>query len=167
MMKHGGAVKSNRGVTLIETIVFLVIVSVALVALLRVYNRAVIESVDPLVRTRALELAQAQLDEVLSRKFAENTPSGGIPACSTTGAPTCITAVADTADGELDDVGDYNGFTVNHGTDFDVSVAVVDAGGEIGLPAAQARRITVTVTMPRGDRAAPDSVVLSAYKANF
>lgn len=151
--------RQNKGVTLLETIVFLVVVSIALVALLRVYSAAVSNSVDPVVRTRALELAQAQMDEILARKFDENTPTGGIPACDSDDGVLCAGIVPD---GDFDDVGDYAGFTNNSVTGYPVSVSVVSAGGDLNLPTEQARRITVTTTMPDGD-----TLSLTAYKTNF
>ncbi len=149
----------QRGATLIEAIVFLVVIGVALTALLSVFNEKVVKSVDPVVRARALEVAQAQLDEILSRKFDQNTPTGGIPACDTSGAVACLGIGADTA---YDDVGDYHGFTDTSDALYPVSVAVVSAGADLGLPSVQARRITVTVGMPGGDQ-----LQLSAYRANF
>ncbi|MFL0802102.1 MAG: type II secretion system GspH family protein [Agarilytica sp.] len=149
----------SSGVTLIETIVFLVVVSIALVALVRVYTFAVSSSVDPAIRTRALELAQAQLDEVLARKFDEATPTGGVPACNTTAGPLCLGISADT---DYDDIGDYNGFVNNTDPYHTLTVSVSVAGADLGLPADQARLISVTSTIPGGD-----SLVLSVYKTNF
>jgi len=149
----------QRGVTLIETIMFLVVMSIALLALLQTFNQSVINSVDPVVRVRALEIAQSQLDEILSRKFDENTPTGGVPACDSAAGVVCLGV---TPGGDFDDVGDYDGFSDNSNPDHPISVAVVNAGNELGIPLAQARRITVAVGMPGGD-----SVSLSAYRANF
>lgn len=149
----------SRGVTLIETIVFMVVISIALAALVQVYTYAVVNSVDPVVRTRALELAQAQMDEILARKFDENTPSGGVPACNSSGAPACAGI---TPDSDYDDVGDFNGSPTISDPNHTLSVSVVDAGADIGLPAAQARLITVTVSVT-----ASDSLTLSVYKTNF
>ncbi len=150
---------NTRGVTLIETIVFLVVVSIALAALVKVYSFAVVNSVDPVVRTRALELAQAQMDEILSRKFAENTPSGGVPACGSSGVPACAGIAPD---GEFDDVGDFHGNPTISDPNHTISVSVTEAGASIGLPAAQARLIAVTVSVT-----ASDSLTLSVYKTNF
>ena len=149
----------QRGVTLIETIVFIVVISIALVALVRVYEQSVINSVDPLLRVRALELAQAQMDEVLSRKFDENTPTGGIPACDTAAGIACAGIVADAG---LDDVGDYNANPTLGAAPYTVTVSVVPAGAELGIANTQARRVTVNVTMPGGD-----SVILTSYRTNF
>ncbi len=147
------------GVTLIETIVFLTVISLSLVALVNVYTNAIVNSVDPAVRIRALELAQAQLDEVLARKFDENTPAGGVPACGSTLGPLCAGIIPDT---DLDDVGDFNGFVNNTDPNHTLTVAVVEAGTEIGLAAGQARRISVTATVIGGD-----TLTLSVYKTNF
>lgn len=151
--------KYSVGVTLIETIVFLTVISLALAALVNVYTHAIINSVDPLARVRALELAQAQMDEILARKFDENTPAGGVPACGSTLGPLCLGIAADA---DFDDVGDFNGFVNNTDPNHTLTVTVAEAGAEIGLPAAQARRISVTATVIDGD-----SLTLSVYKTNF
>ena len=157
MLSH----KTQQGVTLIETIVFIVVISIALVALVRVYAQSVSNSVDPVVRIRALELGQAQLDEILARKFDESTPTGGIPACnsSVAGAPACSGLVTDT---DFDDVADYDGASFGS-SPYVISVTVAEAGTEIGLASDNmAKRVTIEVTMPGGD-----SIFLAAYKANF
>lgn len=151
---------TSKGVTLIETIVFLVVIATALTALAIVFNESVIKSVDPVVRLRALELAQAQLDEILARKFDENTPTGGVPACGTTGAPACLGIVPDS---DFDDVGDYDGFTDSSNPQHTITVSVVDAGSDLGLSSNElARLITVNVSLPNGNL-----LTLSAFKANF
>jgi len=142
----------------------MVVVSIALLALVGVFQRAAISNVDPIVQTRALECAQAKLDEILARKFDENTPSGGVPACGSAeiGASGC-NGIA--ADADLDDVGDYNAHNDASKSNCNISVAVTSAGSELGLPAAQNtqfRRIEVTATSDGGGQ-----VVLSAYRANF
>lgn len=147
------------GVTLIETIVFLVVIGLALTALLSVFNESVVKSVDPVVRIRALEIAQAQMDEVLSRKFDANTPTGGVPACGVSAAPACAGIAPN---GLFDDVGDYNGYTDNSDPAYSISVTVINAGGDLGLASTNAKLVTVTVGIPGGDR-----LTLSAYRANF
>ncbi|WP_185231586.1 type IV pilus modification PilV family protein [Teredinibacter franksiae] len=150
------------GVTLVETIMFLVVMGIALTALLMVFSQSVVNSVDPVVRVKALEVAQSQLDEIMSRKFDENTPTGGFPACGSADGPSCLGI---SPDGDFDDVGDYAGFSDNAYPLYPVSVTVVNAGDELGdpvLPVEQARRITVTVGMPGGD-----TLTLSAYRTNF
>ncbi|GAA5316498.1 MAG: hypothetical protein AseanaTS_17020 [Candidatus Pelagadaptatus aseana] len=155
-------VKTCQGFTLIELVAFIVIVSVALVALVSVFSRATQDSVDPLIQIRALECAQAKMDEVLARKFDENTPTGGVPACDTfdAGTNSCAGILADT---DLDDVGDYNGHTDTSKDRCSISVTVTEAGTDLGLASdAEARRIDVTANSDGGGQA-----ILSAYKVNF
>lgn len=149
----------QRGVTLIETIVFIIVVSVGLGALLIVFNQSVVNSVDPIVRVKALEKGQALMDEILARKFAENSPTGGIPACDSAAGVPCA---AISSDGDFDDVGDYHGYMDNSDARFPVSVTVQPAGADLGMANGRARLITLSVAMPGGN-----SLTLSAYKVNF
>lgn len=149
----------HGGFSLIETIVFLVVISVALVSLTAVFNQFVVQSVDPAVRVRALEHGQALMDEILARRFDQNTPTGGVPACGTANAPACAGI---NPDGRFDDVGDYHGYLDTSFPYYQLSVTVTEAGSELGLNNALARRITVTVNADDGSR-----LVLSAYKVNF
>ena len=154
--------QNQAGVTLVELVVFIIVVSIALGTLMSAYNYSMVNSVDPLIRVRALECAQAKLDEITARKFDENTPTGGVPACGSAeaGAIACLGIVADA---DFDDVGDYNGQNFVDG-DCNVSVSVVGEGSDLGLAddANVVRLITVTSTMPGGN-----TVVLSAYHTNF
>ena len=152
------SIKRSGGVTLIELIVFIVVISIALGALLSVYNQSIINSVNPITQVRALECAQTKLDEILARKFDESTPSGGIPACGSFGTGGCSGISADSS---MDDVGDYhsaNGSAVA-GCTFDITVT---ASGFGGIDDTQSRLVTVTATATGGD-----SVTLSSYRTNF
>lgn len=161
-VNHQSYVSSQAGLTLIELVVVIVVISIALLSLIRVFNQAASNSIDPVVQIRALECAQSKLDEILARKFDESTPSGGIPACDSA-EMNAVNCTGITADADLDDVGDYNGHVDNSLDNCQISVSVVNAGSELGLSSnAQARRITVTVNSTGGGGA-----VLSAYRANF
>lgn len=151
--------RHTGGFTLVELLFFLVVVAIGLGGLLKVFNDAVLHSVDPVLRVKAVEKTQALLDEILARKFDENTPSGGYPPCNSAGATACAGISADSG---YDDVGDYNGYSDSSDTGLVVSVAVQNAGTEIGVTNTNARRITVTTLMSDGSK-----VVLSAYKLNF
>ena len=136
---------NQSGVSLIEMIVFIVVVSIALLALVGVYNQATINNVDPIVRVRALEAAQSKLDEILALKYAENTPTGGIPACS---------PCDDTPDSNMNDVDDYRGWSDVPYAGYSRRVTVV-TNNNIKL-------ITVIVTTPTGE-----TMLLAAERANF
>jgi MSHA pilin protein MshD len=144
------------GVSLIEMVVFIVVVSIALLALVGVYRQATINNVDPIIRVQALEAAQSLLDEILSLKYDEKTPTGGIPACDSgqPGAEVCSTVLG--ADGNFNDVDDYNGWNDTNipYTGYSRSVTVT-ANNNIKL-------ITVSVTTPTGE-----TILLAAERANF
>ena len=59
----------ERGLTLIEIIVFIVVVGIALTAILLVMNGSAARSSDPLVRKQALAIAEGLLEEVQSMPF--------------------------------------------------------------------------------------------------
>ena len=135
------------GVSLIELIVFIVVVSIALLALVGVYRQATINNVDPIVRVKALEAAQSLLDEILSLKYADNTPTGGIPACS---------VCDDNPDANMNDVDDYRNWSDTPYPGYTRSVSVdTNAGNTIKL-------ITVSVATPTGE-----TILLAAERANF
>ena len=143
---------NQSGVSLIEMIVFIVVVSIALLALLGVYDRATINNVDPIVRVQALEAAQSKLDEILSLKYDENTPTGGVPACNS-GAPNS-TACNNTTDNNMNDVDDYNGWNDAPYPGYNRNVSVTTNNN--------IKVVTVRVTTPTGE-----TMLLAAERANF
>lgn len=143
----------QRGVSLIELVVFLVVISIASSALMATYAYSVRNSADPIVAVRALELAQAKLDEILALKYDANTPTGGVPACSSTGAPTTCN---NTPDSDMNDVDDYNGITDVPYTGYTRSVSVTTANNQKLIS------VSVTVTVPKNT-----TYTLAAYRANF
>jgi MSHA pilin protein MshD len=65
----------QRGVTLIELIVFIVIVSVAVVGVLQALRMSSANSADPLRRKQALMIAESLLEEVQLAKFTYCDPT--------------------------------------------------------------------------------------------
>lgn len=133
------------GFSLIEMIAFIVVVSIALLALVGVYRQATVKNVDPVVYVRGLEAAQSLLDEILSLRYSETTPTGGIPAC---------TVCDDTPDSNMNDVDDYRGWSDTPYSGYSRSVTVT-TNSNIKL-------IQVSVTTPTGT-----VIKLSAERANF
>ncbi|MEW5791783.1 MAG: type IV pilus modification PilV family protein [Pseudomonadota bacterium] len=173
------------GFTLIELIVFIVIIGVALGGVLLAIDHAARHSADPMLQTRAAELGQAYLDEILPKKFDQNTGNDGqTPRCGSTdpGSLPCSTVLGPEG-GEtrptFNDVDDYNGRNDSPPVDalgnvldgsndhpdyrgYSVAVAVSYAGADLGLPNTEAKRVTVTVTTPQGD-----TFPFAAYRTNF
>ena len=169
-IRHNGSyLLRNRwhlGVTLIELIAFIVVVGVSVVAIGSVFQHSVIRVQDPIIHSQLISMAQAQLDETMSRRYDENTPTGGIPACGTSGT-TCAGLGLDAGEliadiNTLDDIDDFNGYQDIPQSGYSRQVLVVYAGADFGVAPEHAKRITVTVTSPQGR-----SVNLSVYRFNF
>ncbi|QEI12792.1 type IV pilus modification PilV family protein [Cellvibrio japonicus] len=139
----------QSGVTLIELIVFIVVVGIALVALIGVFNQAARANADPLIRMRALEATQSKLDEIIALKYDQGTPTGGIPACGTAGGQSCDNS----PDPDMNDVDDFHNWSDSFdGYQRSVTVTAAD----------NLKTITVSVRTPMGE-----VIRLSAQRANF
>lgn len=146
----------ERGATLIELVVSIVVIAIAAGAVLGVLSRSVGRSADAMVLAQAVAIAEAYLEEIALKSFAD--PDG--------------------TDGEalrtdFDDVDDYDGL-VDAGTrdqfgaalaplaSYTVTVTVAASTALAGVPGADAERIDVRVTHPGGV-----AVALSAYKTRL
>lgn len=152
--------KAQRGISLIELILFIVIIGIALAALLSVLNVTTQASVDPMLRKQALSIAESLLEEVQLHDFAN--PAGGF-----TGAATQANRAS------FDDVMDYNGFAttgiysadgsgagITGLADYNVSVAVTPIAWL--AVASDAVQINVTATTPNGQ-----SLQAIGYRMNY
>lgn len=68
---------AQRGISLIELIIFIVIISVALTGITLIYINATRYSADPMLRIRSIELAQSTLEEIMLKGYDHSTPVGG------------------------------------------------------------------------------------------
>lgn len=144
-------INKQYGVTLLEMIVFIVVVSIALSTLTMVYNQSAMKTAEPLMHQRALNLAQAKMDEVLAAKYDATTPTGGVPACNATGSPyICNNA----SDPDMNDVDDFHNQADEPFTNYQRRVTVTRVNN--------VKRIEVSVTAPDSS-----SVLLTAERANF
>jgi len=108
---------ANRGFTLIEIIVSIVIMGLALGVLVPFYN-AVSHSPDPVIRERAIALGQALMDEIMAKRWDENTPMGGGPLLTGessrgSGSPAASLGPDGESRIDYDDVDDYHGLNEN------------------------------------------------------
>ncbi len=163
---------ANRGVTLIEMVMTIVILSIALVATIMVISSSVNRSANPLIQHKSVLLAQAYFDEILTKRFAEETPVGGVPA-ATTGV--CSVGGEAGESRELfDDVDDYDlldemppklqtDVNLNDYSEYRVQVSVACAGTSLGLTNNyDAKLITVTIDPPE-----ISTMTFTAYRANY
>lgn len=76
---------NSKGFTLIETIITLVVLSIAAVGVLSVFTTGIKGSANPLILSQATQFAQGEMDNIIGQKMANGF--GSIitsPTCSTT-----------------------------------------------------------------------------------
>lgn len=181
---EGRGTRDEAGFTLVEMVVFIVVLAVGLSGVVLVINRTLLDAPGALVNTRAMEIAQLYLDEILAKKYDDNTPQGGTPPCNTGGNSCIPDDTCDHADpntfgsdsesrDQFDDVDDYcttdfqtvadaNGNVLPNYDGYDIKVDIVYAGTDIGLNLDQAKRVTATVRTPRNQQ-----IPVTVYRTNF
>jgi MSHA pilin protein MshD len=167
--------RRQRGLTLIELIVFIVIVGVALTGVLTVLNHTTRHSADPMLRKQALAIAEAILEEVMLQPFTWCDPDDATAATATSAAvgvgPTFCTATVEAigpegteARGTFDNVSDYHGLNTTTniagggGAMYNATVVVAENALN-GIPATESLLITVTVAAPG------ETIELQGYRA--
>lgn len=169
-----------RGLSLIELLVFIVVVSAALAGVLRVFTQSTATSTDPLLRRQALAIAESLLEEIelMPFTFCDPDDANVETATGTAGCASLPETIGPQA-GEtrfavpqFDNVADYHGYSMNGIVDitnaavpglsaYSASVSVAAAAlGSITAASGDALRITVTVTGPGGT-----SVSLDGYRS--
>ncbi|KQU74576.1 MULTISPECIES: hypothetical protein [unclassified Rhizobacter] len=177
----------QTGLSLIELVVFMVVLSAALAGVLRVFIQAGAHSADPLQRRQALAIAESLLEEIELMPYTWCDPDDANAAANAISTAACTTLpeamgpeAGETrfASPQFDNVNDYNGYAMNGIVDitntpiaalsgYSASVAV--AAAALGnsfyqLTAANnvVLKITVTVTSPDGN-----SLSLDGYRSFY
>lgn len=70
--------KKTAGFTLIELVMTIVILGFSAIIIIPFFD-AITHSPDPVLREKAIALAQAMMDEILAKKWDANSPNGGNP----------------------------------------------------------------------------------------
>jgi MSHA pilin protein MshD len=171
-----------RGISLVELVVFIAIISVGLAGILGVMNFTTRASADPLVQKQALAIAEAYLEEVLAMPFTYCDPddpaAAGAQVVGDCTVPENIGAEGETRGSgttPFDNVSDYNGLAgVPANVDgtpigdlggYVVAVAVIPealAATAGTVPAEASLRVRVTVTGPNDV-----NVVLDGYRTRY
>ena len=185
--------RSVGGFTLIELIVFIVIVSVSVAGVLLAINTATRSGTDPMIRKNAIAIAEGMLEEVSLMPFTfcdADDPQVTTATSSAVGAAGCTSAATVNAIGPeagetryasatpFDHVDDYNGFSMNPivditntaiGTLTSYSATVSVAATALGSIAAtdaqgQANALLITVTVSGPQNT---TVVLQGYRTKY
>lgn len=144
-----------RGLTLIELVIFIVVVAAAVAGVMAVFVQGTRGSGDPLVRKQAMAVAESLLEEIMAVPYT--CPSGA----------TCNPVTASNR-GQTHALADYNGFAMS-------GIAAVDGTAIPQLAAynslvtvapaplngANGSQITITVT------AGAESIGLEGWRGNF
>ena len=160
------ASSKQRGISLIELIMFIVIVGVALAGILGVMNITTRDSAGPMIRKQSLAIAESLLEEVELMPFTYCDPDD--PTAATATSPSLVSggctaqvenmgleaayayqATAETRYSNstpFDNVNDYDGFTMPAGALKDITGSPVGPAGyavavavtKVGMPAAGA-----------------------------
>lgn len=72
---------TDQGFTLIEIVITIILLG-AVAGILAPFFNAIVHSPDPVIRERAISLGQAMMDEIMAKRWDENTPMGGGPICT-------------------------------------------------------------------------------------
>lgn len=173
--------RRQRGMTLIELIVFTVIVSVALAGVLTVLTVTARSGADPMIRKQMLAIAEGLLEEVMLQPFTWCDPDDDVELAAATSYASCtrpennLAPEADeptTANGNnrgvgarpWDNVGDYNNLVTTTNIAgggaalYTATVTIAQDSLNGILPADGSLRITVTVT------AGGESIQLQGYR---
>jgi len=181
--------RAEHGISLVELIVFIVIVSVAVAGVLGALSMATRASADPLIQKQALAIAEALLEEVQLQPFTYCDPDdpNAATALNTAG---CTAGGAEAIGPELsapygletrtsgttpfDNVNDYHLYSMSGITDItgtaitgleNYIASVTVANQALGtIPASDSLLITVTVTGPPGSNT---TVVLDGYRVRY
>jgi MSHA pilin protein MshD len=138
----------QRGFTLIELIIFIVVVSVGLAGILVVMNTSVKSSADPMVRKQAIALAESILEEVLQKAYAD--PDGS--------------NAGETGRDNWDNVDDYDGKTQTAFSlppalsAYTIAITVTDGSAAMGIAA---RKVVVKVSK------GIEAISLTGYRTDY
>lgn len=172
----------QRGITLIEQIVFIVIVSVGVVGLVSVMNPAIRASADPMANKQLVAIAESLLSEILHQPFTWCDPDDAAAstalsysACANpqnTGTFTPGESRYGVAPGTVfDNVDDYGDYSMSNIADasggnamagYTARVAIARVGTAMGL-ADDTAALSITVTVDRGT----DTFALVGYRFRY
>ncbi len=180
----------ERGLSLIELLVFIVVVGIAVTGVLSVFSLNARTSADPVVQKQALAIADSLLEEVLAKPYtycdpddanvetAQNALVGPLDCATTPEGMGPEVAQGESRNANLtpfDNVNDYNNFQMLNGIVDPSGNAVPDLNGYSALvqvqtppvpltniPAGETLLVTVTVNGPGNH-----SVTLSGYRTRY
>lgn len=149
----------QRGFTLIELIIFIVVVSVGMAGILKVSTSVVASSVDPMVRKQAIALGETLLEEILLKEYAKPTGSA-ILGFALGGSRSQFDCVDDFAGyTTLTGIVDATGTAVTGLSAYNFTPAVTVTTTTLGSQSV--KKVVVYVTGPQG------VIPITGYRGNY
>ncbi|MBL7004638.1 MAG: prepilin-type N-terminal cleavage/methylation domain-containing protein [Gammaproteobacteria bacterium] len=146
--------KKNKGFTLIEIIVTILIISIAAPILIQAFSSIVRSSANPMLLQQSISIAQSYLEKITLLSYDDPNDGGDSLLTGPKGPE-----LDEGTESLYDDVDDYHNFSDTELTDFTIDITI---GNEETLNNAIVKKITATVTHP-----AIDDFILIGYKAYY
>ncbi len=131
-----GGHKKNSGLTIIEMVVTIVILAIAMTALSTLLSTGSNRGADTLLELRAVALGQSYMDEIMGRRFDENSNPRGVPPCRPASPCTAEGSfgpdTGETERIEYDDVDDYDGLDEGDGSVGDAPLLDAEGNERVG-----------------------------------
>ena len=172
----------QSGLSLIELVMFIVIVGVAVAGVLSVMNVTTQHSADPMVRKQALAIAESLLEEIELQPFtycfptdplaltasSANGCTGGVagsedtlPAAARVSSPRNANNVSDYMNFSMSPIVDITGSSITGLGAYTASVSISQAGATFSLPVAEVLQIDVRVVSGNTD------ITLTGYRFRY
>lgn len=172
----------QSGLSLIELVMFIVIVGIAVAGVLSVMNVTTQHSADPMVRKQALAIAEALLEEIELQPFTYCFPTdplaltasgpggctGGVagsedtlPATARVSSPRNANNVSDYTNFSMSPIVDITGSSITGLGAYTASVSITQVGTSFSLPATDVLQIDVRVVSGSTD------ITLTGYRFRY
>ncbi len=154
----------QRGLSLIELVVFIVVVAIGLTGIMSVLILTSEKSSDPMVRKQGIAVAEAMLEEVLLKDFANTSCSPSCVANTPSDRPnyTAVTHYDGWDQTGVKSLADPTGPNISGLENYRVRVTVALADlGDITAASGNARSITVRVD------GSGETIILVGYRTNY
>ncbi|NCQ51580.1 prepilin-type N-terminal cleavage/methylation domain-containing protein [archaeon] len=150
--------KKQKGITLIELVIAISIISIALLGVLGAFSVSVRNSADPVTRKQTVLIAESLMDEVLSRSFVK--PSGGFAGPFTNANRTSFDTVTDYNNLVINGISNIYGNSIVGLENYTATITTSSSAlGAIG--SSDSTLVSISIAGPN------DQFVLRGYRINY
>ena len=161
---------AQRGFTLIELVVGIVVFTISLTVVLSLIVPQAEQTAEPFRQVKAAKLGQSLMNDILSRSYDENSDrSPPFETCNDKGSCSVVLGPEEASEDDYDDLDDYNGYAVadvgGNYAGFSFTVAVeydTDLNDATPNDGQAFKRVDIAVTAPNGQ-----VYNFSAYRGSY